>query len=1040
TAIASAYGYTSDSEQVVIVNGQTTTQNFNLTKAADATISGHVTDGSGHDYGLYADVTVTSANYGQQVADVWTNPTTGAYSVSVPEGDSYTLAVTPAFDGYNPGSATVTNLSGDQTENIPLTVIDSCSAPGYEFVQGGFGEDFNGSFPPPGWQVITPIAGGASWQLNTDYSQGNVTGGTGAAAMADTALTGGAYYTILQSPPIPVTSLPADPILRYKANFQAQDDSTLDLVLDGNGANTLLHWTTSHPPGSLYSLPGDNVSVDLGPYMPSSGSVLLQWQFYDFDSNAWDWYAQIDDVSIGSCQPVSGGMTYGQVTDSNTGKGLVGVNVADNVGDSTKTIQNSADPNLPAGSYLFFTPSSATALTASYGQYTPQTVPFTVQNNQVQTKNFSLKSAQFTANPTSFDLHVMVNNQATKTLTIGNTGNGAGQFNIVAINAPPPGTSSTPAEGRSAPLHLVHGHFSPTNLRSVAMQGRNFTAAREDAHTFAPASSSAAWTAIAPYPVPVVDSCSAADPATGKVYAFTGVSNGTNTASDYAYDPSSDSWSSIADFPNGGLERPVCAELNGKVYITDGDGASGPNNKLYIYDIANNSFTTGADFTGSGTEFAAAGVAFQNNFYVIGGCDGDSCSTFSKGVEVYDPSSNSWSSAANYPTDIAWQGCGVVNGALYCGGGDVSNGSDTTAAYKYDPSSDSWSQVANLLYDNWGMSAIGSNGHLLFQDGITNGTTTLTNQGQSYDAASDSWSALPNNIVATLRSDSACGFYEIGGMDAGDTFTGLASAEILPGYSSCGQNNIPWLTAAPTSATIAAGGSTNVTLTFDGTGQKEFTTSQGYLEVSGSPYPDAIIPLTVTWDPQPIDLAVGGSVSPTGTVKAGDYLAYTIAVQNLPDAAGSATQTELSYEVPANVNYIGINGATCTPPPTTAGIGRSTGGGVKPAMVEGPATVTCDLGTIEPNDSKVVTISVQATAAASSIGATFEASAREPDSDSSNNTLTLQTNPAVGPPGSAGPQGPKGSKGGGSFGWLALAALLGLALAAAAIRKGRNRA
>ena len=61
--------------------------------------------------------------------------------------------------------------------------------------------------------------------------------------------------------------------------------------------------------------------------------------------------------------------------------------------------------------------------------------------------------------------------------------------------------------------------------------------------------------------------------------------------------------------------------------------------------------------------------------YVIGGCDAYNCGHTD--VQVYDPASDSWSTAASYPTPIAWQGCGAVSGQVYCAGGTTGATSDT---------------------------------------------------------------------------------------------------------------------------------------------------------------------------------------------------------------------------------------------------------------------------------------------------------------------------------------------------------------------------
>ena len=97
---------------------------------------------------------------------------------------------------------------------------------------------------------------------------------------------------------------------------------------------------------------------------------------------------------------------------------------------------------------------------------------------------------------------------------------------------------------------------------------------------------------------------------------------------------------------------------------------------------------------------AAPGVAVANGkIYFVGGCADGSCTASNK-VEVYDPSSDSWSSAANYPTGTPgrvrrYQRQGVLR-RRHQRRHHVNTGN------VYDPSSDSWSPIANMPTDLWG--------------------------------------------------------------------------------------------------------------------------------------------------------------------------------------------------------------------------------------------------------------------------------------------------------------------------------------------------
>src|SRR5699024_4880368 len=152
--------------------------------------------------------------------------------------------------------------------------------------------------------------------------------------------------------------------------------------------------------------------------------------------------------------------------------------------------------------------------------------------------------------------------------------------------------------------------------------------------------------------------------------------------------------------------------------------------------------------------------------------------------------------------------------------------------------------------------------------------------------------------------------------------------------------------------------------------------------------------------------------------------------------------------IPEGVRYLASDWTNCALSGTTAsGVSLVKGHTVfgpdqlRSHSIEGPATVTCDLGVLRSDQAKAVKLSVQATAAASSINATFKAQAKSEDSNPANNVLTLNTQPAEGPPGPSGPQGPKGDKGSGgfAFGGVALLVFLVLSVGVVETRKRRDR-
>lgn len=1040
TVTVGEFGYALETATVAVTANGTTTRNFSLSAAPTATVSGNVTDGSGHGYALYAEITVsvasTPAGYGKpkdlQVADVWSDPKTGAYSVKLPTGYGYTIHAAAAFDGYNVTSKSVA-VSGNTTQNFPLTVTDTCSAPGYRFQAGGFGEDFNNpAFPPTGWTVTNPANSPVVWELSSSEPENqNNTGGTGTAAEGNNSNNIGpasvAFDTSLVTPPIAVTSLAGASILKYRAFFTGGTTFPMDLDITTDGGSI---WTTiSHFTNSFYS--GEIERVDLSPYLPASGNFQLRWRWTGPAGVYFSGITQIDDVVIGACAPVQGGLVMGQVSDANTGKGIVGVHVADENGTGSETVENPADPDFPVGFYLFFDAAGQHTLTASaYSNYSSETAGVTLNNNALVTQNFVLDTAQFGVDPGQFTLHVMVDSSATASFALSNSGSASGQYSVLGIDAPVPATQQSPAVGEGAPLIKVpvanHAWLKASLSWIAAQTGSDASFASDSgsrAMAVAPSPSSAgsAWQALAPYPKEVADNTMARDPVTGKVYSMGGtysqygsVAGIDNSA--FVYDPGSDAWSPIADAPVA-RQAAASAVIDGKYYVVNGWAAgadASPVAEMDIYDPNTGQWSIGAPNpvpAGGGSAYAV----LDGSLYVVGGCIDGACSTPTNAVQVYHPYSDSWTSAANYPRAISFASCGAIDGRLYCAGGIQATGA-VADGYVYDPLSNSWSPIAPMFVPLASSFYTAANGLLLVEGGF-DGAGNIVNQGEAYDPKTNSWIPLPNLPTQITRGGHACGLYQAGGITQFSIFGPVTSnvTRVLPGYTQqCGEvPEAPWLAVAPASGTLATGSSATITLSVDGTGQKAFTTSRAYLSIANkSPYGPVIVPLTVDWDPQPVALKMTVTAAPNPVAK-GDNLTFSASVQNMAvQGDGGATQVVLSFEVPADLQYVHQQGDGCS---------------------EQAGTVTCDLGDIARGDEKNVNI---LTKVVSTDGGyyqtTFTATGLEPQSDQyANSNQDVVTGAIQGGSSSGGGGFSGGGSGGGigGLGWFSLIAMLGLVIA-----------
>jgi uncharacterized repeat protein (TIGR01451 family) len=937
TATVSDFGYAPQTVSVNVTDGNTITQDFALQPAPSATLSGHVTDGSGHGYGLYAAIRISTPAVGQ-VAEVWTNPATGAYSVTLPKGFDYTLVEATYFDGYYPSAPVTITLDKDTVQDFAPTVIATCSAPGYDFA-AGYGEDFNGRFPPEGWTVTNDVSGSpVLWNTNSFWDDENWTGGTGTAATVDSNVAasrygyGDAYGTSIVSPPLAVTSLSADPVLKYKFNFDKYGYNNaldFDVRVDGGAWRTVSHFNRSY--GGAHNLPGQSERVDLGRYITSDATnIQLRWHYYDTFTGD-EMYAQLDDVVIGSCQPTPGGLIYGQVVDANTGGGIVGAVVSDDKGDQTKTIKNAFDPSLPAGSYLFFAPSGKRSLSVSAAKYTPAAGTANVADNAVIQRKFTLGAGQFSPAPAAITLRVPVNNHKTQRLTIDNTGTASARFKLVTINAPVAATAPA-SQGSSAAFESYKADKKNSiAFAAVPLHGHSRTEPLPLVHAVA---AQTAGDVISSFPA-------------GMVIGGLGVDR---TAGDL--------WLGSPEFQLGGDNKDHRFLFDG---TNTGDAFYflNPEN-FYMADMAYDE-VTGMFWQMSVDKPSPRNILIDySHIYEF-----DPKTMMPTGRSIKVPSPQSERGLAYDPVSGTWYAGDFNSEAIYRFN---ASGKLLDSAYVGLP-------VLGLAYNP-------STGHLFVLTSAGDHAVYVLDAKRGYAPVSsfDIEGYNPANAGPGLGYD-CNGHLWIS--SAGDqTVFEVASGEA--GW--CAIKHIPWLSVAPTAGTLTEGASAAVTLDFDGAGQKASTTSQAQLKLAGNtPYGVQVIPVTVHWEAQPVDLVLTGEASPS-PVNKGNNLVYmlTVANQKAKDH-GSATETELSYRLPAGASYVSASGegVSCTAP--------SGGSALAPAVTTGgtPGTVTCDLGTLAQGASKTVTIAVQANAAGT-LASHFEVSAREPN-DSDKNALDLTT-------------------------------------------------
>jgi hypothetical protein len=449
TVTASKYGYVTGSVSgVVVTPPATTTQNFALTLKAQVTVSGTVTDGSGAGWPLYATIDISTTGFSTTVV---TDPVTGQYSVNLVGTTDFTFTV--GAPGYTTQIATVTTGSGPSTRNFSLIIDSSCSAPGYG---GGLSENFDSGVTPPalpaGWAVADVSGTAGNWATNAGTSHPS-----GVAAHSAPNLiyfnsynaTAGNSTRLYRTSGLNLSGVAGISLtfwMYHETGYTSANDR-VQVQVSTNGGSS---WNDVGSAVSRYNgtTQWTQHTIDISAYTGTGNTdvriALLATSEYGYDIH-------IDDVALGSCGALDGGLVAGTVYDANTNLPLSGVTV--NSGTSSAVSDS-------AGVYVVFSSAGTHDVTAiapkGYGNVTASV---SVGDGTVTGQDFYLPAGLLAASPTSLTFDVTAAAPATsKPLALNNSGGRAASYKIFAI----PGTF--PGHTPTGPFADNTRHTGPKNL------------------------------------------------------------------------------------------------------------------------------------------------------------------------------------------------------------------------------------------------------------------------------------------------------------------------------------------------------------------------------------------------------------------------------------------------------------------------------------------------------------------------------------------------------------------------------------------------
>jgi N-acetylneuraminic acid mutarotase len=247
------------------------------------------------------------------------------------------------------------------------------------------------------------------------------------------------------------------------------------------------------------------------------------------------------------------------------------------------------------------------------------------------------------------------------------------------------------------------------------------------------------WVTKKPMPVPRSHVMAAG--IEGKLY----VAGGINTpASGFSpldllelYDPVADTWTTRAPMSDA-RDAAGSAVIGNKLYVAGGQSVSGDTATLEVYDPTTDSWTTKASMPTPRRWPAVETIG--GLLYVVGGImDIPGPVTVFSTLEVYDPTSDTWTVKAPLPTPLHSMASGVIDGKLYLAGGFNVSDEAVATLLVYDPATNTWTEKSPMPTARGFPAGAVLDDQLYVVTGIAGFNSPPLQTVEAYDPATDTW-------------------------------------------------------------------------------------------------------------------------------------------------------------------------------------------------------------------------------------------------------------------------------------------------------------